>query len=185
MNCYTHDRPAVGICGVCHRAICRDCVGRDAPQLVCRDCLERGGILYGFEYASAATVGGWPLVHVCAGVDPLTMRPKVARGVVAIGNVAVGGIAIGGAACGIVSLGGASLGLLFALGGAAVGIGFSLGGLAVGSVAIGGLAIGLKVAMGGAAFAPAVIDGARCDPAALEFLRRWFGSSVPANCKPF
>lgn len=185
MNCYNDNQPAVGICGVCRRAICRNCVGRDAPQLICRDCVQRGGVLYGFDYQSALTIGSWPLVHVCAGVDPLTMRPKVARGVVAIGNIAVGAVALGGVACGIVTLGGVSLGLLLALGGAAIGVGVSLGGLAFGSVAIGGLAIGLKVAMGGAAFAPAVIDAGRCDPAALEFLRRWLGPSVPASCKPF
>jgi hypothetical protein len=74
------------------------------------------------------------------GVDPVTMRPRVARGIIAIGNIAVGGVAIAGVALGIISLGGMSVGLALALGGAAVGLGLSAGGVAIGSVALGGLA---------------------------------------------
>jgi hypothetical protein len=130
------------------------------------------------------TIGGWPLIHICAGVDPVTMRPRVAKGVVAIGNVAVGGVAIAGLACGLVTIGGASFGLLFALGGAAVGLGLSVGGLAVGSVALGGVAIGFVHAIGGAAFGPSIIDGRRCDLAAVDFVRRWFGSGIlPPHCR--
>lgn len=183
MECFTHARtPAVGLCALCQKAVCRDCVGRDMPRIVCRACLEQRSIL-GYEYRSSATVAGWPLIHVCAGVDPATMRPRVAKGVIAIGNVAVGGIAIAGVSCGLVSVGGLSLGLLFALGGAALGPGISLGGLAVGSVAVGGAAIGLTYAVGGGAFAPAIIDGVRCDPDAAEFVRRWLGSGIlPPSC---
>jgi hypothetical protein len=98
--------------------------------------------------------------------------------------VAVGGVAIAGLACGLVTIGGASFGLLFALGGAAVGLGISVGGLAVGSIALGGAAIGFVYALGGAAFGPAVIDGRRCDPAAVDFVRQWLGSGVlPPNCR--
>lgn len=43
------------------------------------------------------------------GIDPATMRPRIAKGIVAIGNVAVGGVAIAGLACGLVAVGGASL----------------------------------------------------------------------------
>ena len=75
-------------------------------------------------------------------------------------------------------------GLAVALGGAAVGLGLSVGGLAIGSVALGGAAIGFVYALGGGAFGPAIIDGRRCDPAALEFVRQWFGTSVlPPNCR--
>lgn len=184
MNCFNHPQvAAVGICAACQKGICRTCVGVDAPRVVCRECLERGSVLYGFDYRSALSVGTWPLVHVCGGIDPVTMRPKVAKGVIAIGNIAIGGIAIGGLSCGLVTLGGLSIGLLAALGGGAIGVGYSLGGVAVGSIAIGGLAIGFKVALGGAAFGPAVVDGRHCDPAALEYLRAWFGSNIPRNCR--
>lgn len=184
MNCYIHDRSAaLGLCCVCQKAVCRECVGRDAPRLVCRSCMQPGTV-WGFEYRSAAAIGSWPLLHICTGLDPVTMRPKVARGVVAIGNMAVGGVAIGGLACGLVSVGGASFGLLCALGGAAIGLGVSVGGLAVGSIAIGGAAIGFVHAIGGAAFGPSIADGRQCDPSAADFVRRWFGSRVlPPTCR--
>jgi len=184
MNCYVHDRvPAVGVCAACGKAVCRECVGRDAPRVICRSCVQRPAI-FGYEYRSAARIGTWPLVHICAGVDPATMRPRVARGLIAIGNIAVGAVAIGGAACGLLTLGGASLGLLAAIGGAAIGAGLSIGGVAVGSVAVGGAAIGFSYAIGGGAIGPAIIDGHRCDAAALEFLRRWLAAiPVPPSCR--
>jgi hypothetical protein len=139
MDCFTHARtPAVGLCTVCQKAVCRDGVGRDNSRILCRSCLEQRSIL-GYEYRSSATVAGWPLIRL-------------------------------------------SLGLLVALGGA-LGLGISLGGLAVGSVAVGGAAIGLTYAVGGGAFAPAIIDGVRCDPDAAEFVRRWLGSGIlPPSC---
>jgi hypothetical protein len=183
MNCFVHARtPAVGLCSVCQKAVCRDCVGRDVPRVVCRTCVEQRSVM-GYEYRSAITIGGWPLVHVCAGVDPTTMRPRVAKGIIAIGNIAVGVLAIAGVACGLVTIGGLSIGLLVALGGAALGLGLSVGGLAIGSVAVGGAAIGFVHAIGGGAFGPSVIDGRRCDPATVEFVRRWLGSvTLPPRC---
>jgi hypothetical protein len=190
VNCFTHgDRAAVGICAMCQKAVCHACVGRDAPRLVCTSCVAHGitpgwGVTYamGFEYKSAATIGGWPLVHICSGVDPMTMRLRVARGVVAVGNIAVGGVAIGGLACGVFSLGGLSLGLLTAVGGLAIGVGMSIGGLAVGSIAIGGAAVGFFYAIGGGAYAPAVIDGRHCDEAARAFFSQWI-RTAPAACR--
>jgi hypothetical protein len=184
MNCFVHDRSAaVGLCAVCQKATCRDCVGRDTSRLVCRACLEGRAVL-GFEHRSSASLGSWPLIHICAGIDPVTMRPSVAKGIVAVANVAVGVVAIAGLACGLVTIGGASVGLPFALGGAALGLGLSVGGLAVGSIAIGGAAIGFVYAIGGAAFAPAIIDGRRCDQVVLDFVRRWGGSGVlPPYCR--
>jgi hypothetical protein len=189
MNCYTHTgRPAVGICAICQKAICRDCVGRDAPRLLCRDCVERPPAMFGFEYRSPVTIGTWPLVHICMGVDPVTMRPRVAKGVIAIGNVAVGGLALGGVAFGAVTFGGVSIGLLGALGGVALGLGVSVGGVALGSVAMGGVAIGLKYAIGGLALGPSVIDGRQCDEAARDLWMRWFGARLlppPCLSEPF
>ena len=152
--------------------------------MACRDCVERGAVLYGFDYKSSAMLGTWPLVHICAGVDPVTMRPKVARGVIAIGNIAVGGLALGGLAVGLITLGGVSVGIACAIGGAALGLGLSVGGFAFGWIAVGGLAIGLKLhAIGGAAFGPAVIDGRTCDEAARDLWMRWLGTrSLPPPC---
>jgi len=117
MHCFTHARnAAVGLCVVCQKAVCHECVGRETPRLVCRACAERGTAL-GYEYRSPTMIGGWPLIHISTGVDAATMRPKVAKGVVAIGNIAVGGLAIGGLACGVLAVGGGSIGLAFALGG--------------------------------------------------------------------
>src|SRR2546429_600883 len=161
MNCFIHDRSAaVGLCAACQKAVCRECVGRDTPRLLCRTCIQQRAVL-GFEYRSRTSLGGWPLIHICLGVDPATMRPRVAKGIVAIGNVAVGGVAIAGLACGLVTVGGASFGLLFALGGAAVGLGMSVGGLAVGAIGLGGGGVGVGLALGGAGFGPAVSDGTR------------------------
>src|SRR5207249_3482918 len=134
MNCFTHAGiPAVGMCVLCQKGVCHQCVAQESPRLLCRQCAATGGRMagygwpgYGYEYKSSVTVGGWPLVHVCSGIDPLTMRPRIARGVVAIGNIAVGVLAIGGLACGVFTLGGGSVGLLFAIGGAALGLGLSV-----------------------------------------------------------
>ncbi len=140
--------------------------------------------MIGYQYRSSASIGGWPLVHVCAGVDPLTMRPRIAKGIVAIGNISVGAVAVGGVGLGLVTVGGGALGLLFALGGAAIGLGLSIGGVAVGSVAIGGVAIGFLYAVGGGAFGPAIVDGRQCDEAAREFILRWIGPGVlPPHCR--
>jgi hypothetical protein len=184
MNCYVHDRAsAVGVCTSCQKALCRECVGRDTPRLVCRTCTERR-IVYGFEYRSAAAIGDWPLLHICAGVDPATMRPRVAKGVIAIGNIAVGVVAIAGISLGLVTVGGLSVGLLLALGGAAFGLGVSIGGFAVGSIAIGGVAVGLVYGIGGAAFAPSILDGTHCDDVVRDFVLRWFGpGKIPPQCR--
>jgi hypothetical protein len=194
MNCFTHSRtPAVGMCVVCQKGICHECAAGASPRLVCRTCSTTAVPIgfgrgwgnwygYGYEYKSLTTIGGLPLVHVCSGIDPVTMRLRVARGVVAIGNVAVGVLAIGGVAIGLLTVGGASIGLLVAIGGAALGLGLSVGGFALGSVAIGGAAVGFVYAIGGGAVGPAVIDGMRCDEAARVFVRRWL-NMLPPSCR--
>ncbi len=191
MNCYTHQRvTAVGMCGVCQRGVCGDCVAADSPRLVCRNCANRGtvgsgfglgyGYGFGYEYKSSIAIGSWPLVHIAGGWDPVTMRPRIARGVIAIGNIAIGGLAVGGLAVGLVTLGGASIGALMAIGGAALGLGLSLGGFAVGSIAIGGVAVGFTYAIGGSAIGPAVVDATHCDEMVVDFARRWLNASLPA-----
>ena len=184
MNCFVHDHvAAIGLCAICQKAVCRECIGRQTPRLVCRTCLEQPTVL-GFEYRSAASIGPWPLLHICAGIDPVTMRPRIAKGVIAIGNVAIGGVAIAGVALGLVSFGGLSIGLILALGGVALGLGLSIGGVAAGAVAIGGAAIGYVHALGGAAFGPSIVNGRRCDQEAVDFIRRWLGSGIlPPRCR--
>jgi hypothetical protein len=135
-----------------------------------------------YEYRSRMSINGWPLVHLCGGVDPETGQLRVAKGIIAIGNVAVGVLAIGGVALGLVTVGGLSIGLAAAVGGAALGCGLSVGGLAVGSIAIGGAAIGFVYAVGGAAFAPAAIGAKRCDQSALDFARQWM-PQLPPRCR--
>lgn len=162
--------------------MCRDCIGAEKPRIICRECTG-GGAVIGFEYKSEKAFGNWPLVHVCSGIDAVTGRPRIARGVIAIGQVAVGGIAVGGLAVGLVAIGGVALGLLGVLGGLAIGLGVAGGGLAVGSVAVGGMAVGFEYAIGGTAFGPAVISGTRCDQAVLDFLRSWIGPDLlPPDC---
>lgn len=111
-----------------------------------------GSYRYGYDYKSPLTIGGWPLLHISGGVDPVTLRPCIARGIIAIGNIAVGIVAIGGVACGLITIGGCSLGALAAVGGVALGLGLSVGGVAVGAVAIGGVAIGVLSAIGDVAY---------------------------------
>jgi hypothetical protein len=184
MNCFVHERTAaIGLCAACQAAICRHCVGRDTPRLICSTCAAQPTVL-GFEYKSPAAIGSWPLVHICMGVDAVTLRPKVARGIIAIGNLAIGAVAVGGVACGLFTLGGVSVGILAALGGAALGLGCSIGGFAVGSVAVGGVAVGFTYAIGGLAFGPAVINGQTCDAAARALVLRWISAaSLPSNCR--
>lgn len=56
MKCYFHhDKDAVGICSVCLRAVCKDCVGTDDPKIICKKCfdkIKKGKlkIEYPFEY---------------------------------------------------------------------------------------------------------------------------------------
>jgi serine/threonine protein kinase len=141
----------------------------------------------GYEYRSQRKLWGLPLLHIATGIDPLTGRMRVAKGIIALGNVAVGGLALGGLAIGGIALGGCALGFL-ALGGAALGVLLAVGGVAVGGIALGGLAIGGVALGGGAVGYYAFGDGAWGahpfggnvqDPQAREFLRRWLGEWVP------
>ncbi|HXC98846.1 MAG TPA: protein kinase [Verrucomicrobiae bacterium] len=101
----------------------------------------------GFEYRSRATLFGLPLLHMATGGDPVTGRPRVARGIIAIGGIAQGVLAFGGVAMGGLTFGGVSLGVI------------ALGGCALGAASFGGLAIALLAAFGGLAIAPIAVGG--------------------------
>lgn len=154
-----------------------------------------------FEYRSARTLFGLPLLHIHTGRRHAGQRARTARGWIALGEraqgvifasggIAVGGIAIGGLSLGIISWGGLAAGLLFAFGGlaaalysfAGIALGWiALGGVAIGQGAIGGLAIG-EYAIGGAAVARYAVDGAsREDPEAIEWLDRRLPWKVEAR----
>jgi hypothetical protein len=113
----------------------------------------------GRDYRTRQTLFGLPLVHVAWGIDPVTGRPRVAKGIVAVGPSAFGVIAVGFSAwglfpCGLVAGGFWPVGLLLAVGFEAVGLaaaGFHAVGLlalafwrAVGLVAAGPLPIGVE-----------------------------------------
>ena len=99
---------------------------------------------WGYEYKSARTLFGLPLLHINVG-----HRDHWARGIIAIGNIAVGVVALGGLSVGIFSIGAFSVGAL-ALGALAFGLA-ALGPVAVGLLAFGPVALGLWYAGGVAA----------------------------------
>jgi Protein kinase domain len=136
---------------------------------------------FGFDYRSQVAIFGWPLLHIATGIDPMTGRKRIAKGIIAIGDIAIGGLAfggcafgvlaIGGVAIGLISFGGMAIGLLVALGGGAIG-GLAVGGGALGVVAVGGGAVGYY-ATGGGAWGAHPLGGNAQDPVAKEFFS-WF-----------
>ncbi len=137
--------------------------------------------MQGFEYKSSRTLFGLPLLHVASGCDPVTRKPRTARGIIAIGGRATGVVAIGGMATGVFSFGGLAMGV-FAFGGTAVGLVsfgglalallFAMGGGAVAPIAIGGGAMGY-LAFGGGGFGMHVYDALTRDPVAVHFFLPW------------
>jgi hypothetical protein len=114
-----------------------------------------------WEYRSAISLFGWPLVHIRIGGD-LVERQTPVKAWIAVGDMAIGLVfAFGGVAVAPVSVGGMAIGLLswggFAIGGVAWGGlalgGWAMGGLALGWQAFGGCAIAWNAALGGAAVA--------------------------------
>ena len=97
MTCYVHEGvAAVGVCAACQKAVCRQCIARESPRLICTACVARRPVI-GFEYKSEASLGSLPLLHITTGVDAATGRPRLARGVIAIGNCfRISGFLLGG-----------------------------------------------------------------------------------------
>jgi predicted Ser/Thr protein kinase len=135
----------------------------------------------GVDFRSRARLFGLPLLAVATGIDPVTGRKRVARGIFAIGDVAYGVFAFGGFAAGGFAFGGFAIGA-FAWGGFALallayagfGLGLigSLGGFAIAPIAIGGMAIGYW-ADGGIAHGVHAIGSNQHDLAAQHFFQTW------------
>ncbi|WP_144426322.1 hypothetical protein [Methylobacterium sp. ARG-1] len=137
--------------------------GDRGPAPAVRAGPDLGG-MRAFEYRSARTWMGLPLVHIVYGPIWLTgFRP--ACGILAVGNLAIGVVAIGGIAVGGLALGGIGLGLI-CLGGIALGLGVGLGGVATGYVALGGVAAGFY-ALGGVGIGAHTLQN---DPGLLHLL---------------
>jgi hypothetical protein len=110
-----------------------------------------------YEYRSAMTVFGLPLVHIASGRDPEGKKLRVACGIIAIGDVAIGGVAIGLFSVGGIAIGGMGVGLV-SFGGVVLGLLTAVGGIALGGFSFGGLAAGL-VAHGASAFSSLTLSG--------------------------
>ncbi|MEO5960741.1 MAG: serine/threonine-protein kinase [Opitutaceae bacterium] len=133
------------------------------------------------DYRSKRTLWGLPLLHIATGIDPVTGKIRIARGIVAIGNIAYGviavggmafgGVAIGGIAGGALALGGTTFGLV-ALGGVALAALFSAGGLAIATISVGGIAIGY-LSFGGIALGLHEFGRNAADPEAQRFFLNW------------
>jgi hypothetical protein len=83
--------------------------------LMCPYCgFPVAGGPFSYEYRSAQTLFGLPLVHIVRGpgLNPVTGKVRVAKGIIAIGRIAMGGLAMGGLSVGVVPLGGLSLGIV-------------------------------------------------------------------------
>src|SRR4051812_42310743 len=95
---------------------CRVCLAEVlASDLTCPHCGARRPARTefsgeGYEWRTAGTWMGSPLIHVAFGMDA-EGRPRVARGVIAIGQRARGGVAIGVIATGFVAIGFVAIGL--------------------------------------------------------------------------
>lgn len=159
---------------------CSEC-GKEISDraLMCPNCgFTKADRLFAYEYRSKRELFGLPLVHIVygLGLNPVTGRLRVAKGIIAIGNIAIGGLAVGGLSFGVVSVGGLALGLV-AAGGLAIGLLLAVGGMAVGLIAIGGGACGYY-ALGGGAWGAHALGGNVQDPEAVEFFKRYLGSWV-------
>ena len=100
-----------------------------------------------YEYRSAMTVFGLPLVHIASSRDPEGKRMRLASGIIAIGDIAIGVVAIGAFTFGGITIGPFGIGLM-GFGGVVFGLLTALGGVAFGGYSVGGIAFGLVAAHG-------------------------------------
>jgi hypothetical protein len=127
----------------------------------------------GFEWKSARTHGGYPLIHVAFGKDSRG-KWRVAKGIIAIGQFALG----------LVTVAQFGVGLLFGFGQFLIGrivLAQIAGGLAlgVGQVAAGYVAVGQVVlayyGLGQIGLAKFLWSTSRGDPEAIQFFLSWWG----------
>lgn len=109
-----------------------------------------------YEYRSARTFLGLPLVHVYSGRRHPGQPWRVAKAWFAMGDMAIGGVAAGAISAGGLCFGGLSAGVI-AWAGIGVG-GFVWSGIGVGLIAFSGIAVGL-LAIGGIAYGYAALGG--------------------------
>ncbi len=89
---------------------CRECAHMVSEQaMACPQCgapypAREKWDGYGFEYKSATTLLGWPLVHISFKYRP-GRGPVPARGIIAIGQFAIGVITIAQFGIGIIGVG--------------------------------------------------------------------------------
>ena len=102
MNCFTHSRStAVGMCVICQKGVCHQCVARQTPRLACAACAAPGKVPAFWWYGGYGTSTsrqrprGCPLIPVWR-AQIITMRPRIAKFVVAIVQHRRGGLSIGG-----------------------------------------------------------------------------------------
>ena len=141
----------------------------DAANTVSAQYWQTRGMVY--EYKSASTFYGMPLVHIHIGFGMKKAKGiiaigNIAQGVISIGLVAMGLLSIGLLALGIIGLGTLAVGLLlaigaisigtFSIGAVAIGV-FTLGAVSVGVYSIGALAIASRVAVGDTVHAPVAV----------------------------
>jgi hypothetical protein len=122
-----------------------------------------------YEYRSKIELFGLPLLHITKGINPLTGKPWVSKGIIAIGEIAIGFLAIGGFALGFIAIGGFGIGAI-AFGGLVLGL-IAAGGISLGVfAAVGGIAYSLIYAVGALAHAQYVISPFRGDQDVFDIL---------------
>ena len=129
----------------------------------------------GYEYRSKIELFGLPLLHITKGINPLTGKTWVSKGIIAIGEIAIGFLAIGGFALGFIAIGGFGIGAI-AFGGLVLGL-IAAGGISLGVfAAVGGIAYSLIYAVGALAHAQYVISPFRVDQEVFDIVGRfWSG----------